>query len=82
MIAKEERAREAEHKKQINELYAEIGRLSARLSWLIPALAGGARKNLASSSSKAERLKMLEKGANTLTKPPLENKMQAVLSLA
>ena len=31
---KGERAREAEHEKQINELYAEIGRLSAHLSWL------------------------------------------------
>src|SRR3972149_5225929 len=31
---KGERAREAEHEKQINELYAEIGRLSAQLSWL------------------------------------------------
>src|SRR5215207_10401257 len=31
---KSERAREAEHEKQLNELYAEIGRLSAQLSWL------------------------------------------------
>ena len=31
---KGERDREAEHEKQINELYAEIGRLSAQLSWL------------------------------------------------
>ena len=31
---KGERIREAEHEKQINELYAEIGRLSAQLSWL------------------------------------------------
>ena len=31
---KGERAREAEHEKQINELYAEIGRISAQLSWL------------------------------------------------
>ena len=31
---KGERVREAEHEKQINELYAEIGRLSAQLSWL------------------------------------------------
>ncbi len=59
---KGERAREAEHEKQINELYAEIGRLSAQLSWLTPALAGGAReKNLASNLSRAERLEMLEK---------------------
>ncbi len=29
-----ERVREAEHEKQIQELYAEIGRLSAQLSWL------------------------------------------------
>jgi transposase len=28
------RAREAEHEQQLNELYAEIGRLSAQLSWL------------------------------------------------
>ena len=28
------RAKEAEHEKQLNELYAEIGRLSAQLSWL------------------------------------------------
>jgi transposase len=26
--------REAEHERQVNELYAEIGRLSAQLSWL------------------------------------------------
>lgn len=31
---KGERAREAEHENQINALYAEIGRLSAQLSWL------------------------------------------------
>jgi len=29
-----ERAKEAEHEKQKNDLYAEIGRLSAQLSWL------------------------------------------------
>jgi transposase len=29
-----ERIREAEHERQLNELYAEIGRLSAQLSWL------------------------------------------------
>lgn len=28
------RAREAEHEQQLNELYAEIGRLSSQLSWL------------------------------------------------
>jgi putative transposase len=28
------RARETEHERQLNELYAEIGRLSAQLSWL------------------------------------------------
>jgi putative transposase len=50
---KGERAREVEHEKQINELYAEIGRLNAQLSWL--------KKNLASSLSRAERLEMLEK---------------------
>jgi putative transposase len=50
---KGERAREAEHEKQINELYAEIGRLSAQLSWL--------KKNLVSNLSRAERLEMLEK---------------------
>ena len=31
---KGERARETEHEKQVTELYAEIGRLSAQLSWL------------------------------------------------
>lgn len=31
---KGERAKEAEHEKEVNELYAEIGRLSAQLSWL------------------------------------------------
>jgi transposase-like protein len=31
---KGEREREAGHERQINELYAEIGRLSAQLSWL------------------------------------------------
>ena len=31
---KSERVREVEHEKQINELYAQIGRLSAQLSWL------------------------------------------------
>lgn len=29
-----ERAQEVEHEQQLNELYAEIGRLSAQLSWL------------------------------------------------
>lgn len=28
------RVREAEHEREVNELYAEIGRLSAQLSWL------------------------------------------------
>lgn len=50
---KGERAREAEHEKQVQELYAEIGRLSAQLSWL--------KKNLAGNLSRAERLKMLER---------------------
>jgi putative transposase len=31
---KGEKAREAEHEQQLNQLYAEIGRLSAQLSWL------------------------------------------------
>jgi len=31
---KGEHEREAEHERQLNELYAEIGRLSAQLSWL------------------------------------------------
>ncbi len=29
-----EKLRQAEHEKQLHELYAEIGRLSAQLSWL------------------------------------------------
>lgn len=29
-----EKAREAEHEKQLHDLYAEVGRLSAQLSWL------------------------------------------------
>src|SRR3970040_2445010 len=31
---KGERIREAEHEKELKELYAEVGRLSAQLSWL------------------------------------------------
>ena len=31
---KGEREREAEHERQLHDLYAEIGRLSAQLSWL------------------------------------------------
>ena len=31
---KGEKAREAEHERQLNQLYAEIGHLSAQLSWL------------------------------------------------
>lgn len=31
---KGDRAKEAEHEKQVEELYAEIGRLSAQLTWL------------------------------------------------
>jgi putative transposase len=31
---KGERVREAEHERELHELYAEIGRLSAQLSWL------------------------------------------------
>ena len=31
---KSEKVREAEHERQLNQLYAEIGRLSAQLSWL------------------------------------------------
>ena len=60
------RAREAEHERALNELYAEIGRLSAQLSWL--------KKNLASNLSRAERLAMLEKDH-----PELPLKVQAEL---
>jgi len=31
---KGEKARESDHERQLNQLYAEIGRLSAQLSWL------------------------------------------------
>ncbi len=31
---KSEKVREAEHERQLNQLYTEIGRLSAQLSWL------------------------------------------------
>lgn len=31
---KGERAREAEHERQVNELYSEIGRLTTQLNWL------------------------------------------------
>jgi putative transposase len=31
---KSEKAREAEHERQLDQLYSEIGRLSAQLSWL------------------------------------------------
>jgi putative transposase len=31
---KGEKAKTAEHERQLNQLYAEIGRLSAQLSWL------------------------------------------------
>jgi transposase len=31
---KNEKAREAEHERQLDQLYTEIGRLSAQLSWL------------------------------------------------
>ena len=50
---KGERVREAEHEKQINKLYAEIGRLNSQLSWL--------NKYLDSSLSRIEQLEMLEK---------------------
>lgn len=63
---KGERVREAEHEKQLNELYAEIGRLSAQLSWL--------KKNLASTLSRAERLEMFE-----TDHPDIPLKMQAEL---
>ena len=32
--SKGERARQAEHERQVNELYREIGRLTTQLSWL------------------------------------------------
>jgi transposase len=32
--AKGERDRQAEHERQVNELYSEIGRLTTQLSWL------------------------------------------------
>jgi len=60
------RAREADQEKELNELYAEIGRLSAQLSWL--------KKNLASNLSRGERLVMLEKDH-----PELSLKVQAEL---
>jgi transposase-like protein len=49
---KREKVREAEHEQQLNQLYAEIGRLSAQLSWL--------KKNLATTRSRQEHLAMLE----------------------
>ena len=48
---KSERERQAEHERQVNELYSEIGRLTTELNWL--------KKNLA-TVSRAERLPMLE----------------------
>jgi putative transposase len=60
------RAREAEQEQQLNELYAEIGRLSAQLSWL--------KKSLASNLSRAQRLAMLERDP-----PEVSLKVQAEL---
>jgi putative transposase len=48
---KGERDRQAEHERQVNELYSEIGRLTTQLNWL--------KKNLA-TVNRAERLAMLE----------------------
>lgn len=56
---KGEKAREAEHERQLNQWYAEIGRLSAPLSWL--------KKNLASTLRRKARLDMLEPGHPQMT---------------
>ncbi len=62
---KGERARQAEHERQVNELYSEIGRLTTQLNWL--------KKNLA-TANRSERLAMIEPESSELSL-----KMQAEL---
>ena len=56
--ARGERTRQAEHERQVNELYTEIGRLTTQLNWL--------KKNLA-MLSRSERLAMIEPGLPELS---------------
>ena len=44
---------QAEHERRLEQLYAEIGRLTTQLGWL--------KKKLVSSSSRSERRKMIER---------------------
>ena len=50
---KTEKAMQAAHERELNELYAEIGRLTTLLNWV--------KKNLASNLSRDERYKMIER---------------------
>ncbi|MCG3212579.1 MAG: hypothetical protein FOGNACKC_06249 [Anaerolineae bacterium] len=44
---------------KVNELYAEIGRLTSQVNWL--------KKNLVSTLSRTERLLLVERGPSELT---------------
>lgn len=55
----ERRETEAEHQKEKDGLYAEIGRLTTQVNWL--------KKNLASTTSKSERKQMIEMDKDKLT---------------
>ena len=49
----------AEHERRLEQLYAEIGRLTTQLAWL--------KKKLVSSSSRGERRKMIERDHKQLS---------------
>ena len=55
---KGERDRQAEHERQVNELYREIGRLTTQLNWL---------KKKWATMSRAERIAMLEPHSSELS---------------
>ena len=50
---RQERVKAAAHERQLEDLYAQIGRLTAQVNWL--------KENLASTFSRNERLAMIER---------------------
>lgn len=56
---KTEKDLKATHEQQVEELYAQIGRLNTQLTWL--------KKNLASTLSRDERYQLIERGCGELS---------------
>src|SRR5690625_2140195 len=68
---KDQEKMKADYEEQIENLYAEVGRLTTQLSWL--------KKNLASTTSRQERVNMIERSEEHTTE--LQSRGQLVCRL-